>query len=48
MSTLFFVFTLYPPYLLLMYQVRQEIQLLNATKHLCLEKDVQILKCQHP
>jgi hypothetical protein len=40
MSTLFFIFTLYPPYLLLMYQVRQAIQLLNATKHLCLEKDV--------
>ncbi len=48
MSTLFYVFTLYPPYLLLMYQVRQAIQLLNATKHLCLERDVQRLKCQHP
>jgi hypothetical protein len=43
----FFVFTLYPPYLLLMYQVQQTIQLLNATKHLCLERDVQRLKCQH-
>ncbi len=32
--------TSYPPYLLLMYQVRQAIQLLNATKHLCLERDV--------
>jgi hypothetical protein len=31
-----------------MYQVQQAIQLLNATKHLCLEKDVQRLKCQHP
>jgi hypothetical protein len=41
MSTLFSIFTLYPPYLLLMYQVRQAIQLLNATKHLCLERDVQ-------
>jgi hypothetical protein len=47
MSTLFFVFTLYPPYLLLMYQVQQVIQLLNATKHLCLERDVKRLKCQH-
>jgi hypothetical protein len=47
MSTLFFVFTLYPPYLLLMYQVRQAIQLLNVTKHLCLERDVQRLKRQH-
>jgi len=41
MSTLFSIFTLYPPYLLLMYQVQQVIQLLNATKHLCLERDVQ-------
>jgi len=48
MSTLFFVFTLYPPYLLLMYQMQQAIQLLNVTKHLCLERDVQKLKCQHP
>jgi hypothetical protein len=40
MSTLFSIFTLYPPYLLLMYQVQQAIQLLNATKHLCLERDV--------
>ncbi len=31
-----------------MYQVRQIFQLLNATKHLCLERDVQILKRQHP
>ncbi len=31
-----------------MYQVRQEIQLLNVTKHLCLERDVQRLKRQHP
>jgi hypothetical protein len=44
MSTLFSIFTLYPPYLLLMYQVQQVIQLLNATKHLCLERDVQKLK----
>ncbi len=28
--------------------MRQVIQLLNATKHLCLERDVQRLKCQHP
>jgi hypothetical protein len=48
MSTLFFVFTLYLPHLFFMYQVQQAIQLLNATKHLCLEKDVQRLKCQHP
>jgi len=48
MSTLFFIFTLYPPYLLLMYQVQQAIQLLKATKHLCLERDVQRLKHQHP
>ncbi len=48
MSTLFFIFILYPPYLLLMYQMRQAIQLLNATKHLCLERDVQRLKRQHP
>ncbi len=48
MFTLFFVFTLYPSYLLLMYQMRQAIQLLNVTEHLCLEKDVQKLKCQHP
>jgi hypothetical protein len=48
MSTLFSIFTLYPPYLLLMYQVRQVIQLLNATKHLCLERDVKKLKRQHP
>jgi hypothetical protein len=30
-----------------MYQVQQVIQLLNATKHLCLERDVQKLKHQH-
>ncbi len=48
MSTLLSIFTLYPPYLLLMYQVRQSIQLLNFTKHLSLKRDVQISKCQHP
>jgi hypothetical protein len=48
MSMLFSIFTLYPPYLLLMYQLQQAIQLLNATKHLCLERDVQKLKRQHP
>ncbi len=48
MFTLFFVFTLYLPYLLLMFQVRQAIQLLNVTKHLCLKRDVQRLKRQHP
>jgi hypothetical protein len=48
MFTLFFVFTLYPPYFLLMYQVQRTIQLLNVIKHLCLERDVQRLKCQHP
>ncbi len=42
------MFTLYPRYLLLMYQVQQAIQLLNATKHLCLKRDVQKLKHQHP
>jgi hypothetical protein len=47
MSTLFSIFTLYPPCLLLMYQVQQVVQPLNATKHLCLERDVQRLKCQH-
>jgi hypothetical protein len=47
MSTLFSISTLYPPYLLLMYQVRQAIQLLNATKYLCLKRDVQRLKRQH-
>ncbi len=31
-----------------MYQVQQIFQLLNATKHLCLERDVQRLKRQHP
>ncbi len=46
MSTLFSISTLYPPYLFLMYQVRQVIQLLNATKYLCLERDVQRLKRQ--
>jgi hypothetical protein len=30
-----------------MYQVQQTIQLLNSTKHLCLERDVQRLKHQH-
>ncbi len=48
MSILFSIFTLYPPYLLLMYQVRKIIQLLNAIKHLCLDKNVQRLKRQHP
>ncbi len=48
MSTLFSVFTLYLPHLFFMYQVQQAILLLNATKHLCLEKDVQRLKRQHP
>jgi hypothetical protein len=42
------MFTLYPRYLLLMYQVQQAIQLLNATKHLCLKRNVQKLKHQHP
>ncbi len=43
-----YFYIIYPPYLLLMYQVQQIFQLLNATKHLCLERDVQRLKCQHP
>jgi hypothetical protein len=30
-----------------MYQMRQAIQLLNVIEHLCLERDVQRLKCQH-
>jgi hypothetical protein len=48
MSTLFSIFTLYPPYLFLVYQMQQAIQLLNGIKHLCLERDVQRLKHQHP
>ncbi len=44
MSTLFSVFILYSPCLFSMYQVQQAIQLLNVTKHLCLEKDVQRFK----
>ncbi len=45
-STLFSTFIAYPPCLLLMYQVQQANQELNVTKHLCLERDVQRLKCQ--
>ena len=48
MTCLFSPFTLYKPYLLLMYDVRQALMLINATKHMCLEKDYQAFKVKNP
>ena len=48
MTCLFSPFTLYKPYLLLMYDVRQALMLTNATRHMCLEKDYQAFQVKNP
>jgi hypothetical protein len=40
MSSLFSSFTLYKPYLLIMYDLRQSFQLIKHTSNNCLEKDI--------
>ena len=48
METLFSPFTLYKPYLLYMYDVRQSLQLLKETSKTCLEKEIKQIKHQYP
>jgi len=44
MSSLFSSFTLYKPYLLIMYDFQQSLQFIKHTSNSCLEKDIQIIK----
>jgi ATP-dependent DNA helicase PIF1 len=48
MSSLFSPFTLYKPYLLIMYDLWQSIQLIKQTSNICLEKDVKKWKKYYP
>ena len=48
METLFSSFTLYKPYLLYMYDMRQYLQLLKETSKTCLEKEIKQIKQQYP
>jgi hypothetical protein len=44
MSTLFSPFTLYKPYILIMYDLQESIQLNKHTTNSCLEINIQTLK----
>jgi hypothetical protein len=44
MSTLFSPFTMYKPYLLIMYDLRQTIQLIKETLNTCFKKDLKNIK----
>ncbi len=48
MSSLFSPFTLYPPFLLIMYDLQQSIQLIKQTSHTCLKRDIKITKINYP
>jgi hypothetical protein len=48
MSTLFSPFTLYKPYLLYMYDIRQSVQLLKEVSQTCLDKEIKQTKQAHP
>jgi hypothetical protein len=48
MSSLFSSFTLYEPYLLIMYDLQQSFQLIKHTSSSCLEKNIQTIKTKNP
>ena len=48
MITLFSPFTLYKPYLLYMYDIRQSVQFLKEVSQQCLEKDIKQTQHAHP
>ena len=48
MSTLFSPFTLYKPYLLYMYDIRQSVQFLKKNSHTCLDREIKQTKQTHP
>jgi hypothetical protein len=48
MSTLFSPFTMYKPYLLIMYDLRQSILLINDKMNTCLKKDLKNIKQKFP
>ena len=48
MSCLFSCYTLYKPYLLLMYQLRQAVVSANSLSQVALERDIVKYKRQHP
>ena len=47
-ETMFSPFTLYKPYLLCLYDVRQALQFLNETSKTCLDKEIKQVKQQYP
>jgi hypothetical protein len=48
MTALFSPFTLYKPYLLLMYHLHQPLQFIKETSKTCLEKDMKTCKIRNP
>ena len=48
MNTLFSLFTLYKPYLLYMYNIRQSVQFLKEILQTCLDKEIKQTKHAHP
>ncbi len=40
--------SLFSPYLLIMYDLQQSIQLIKQTSHTCLKKDIKIMKKDYP
>ena len=48
MEKMFTPFTLYKPYLLYMYDVRQSLQILKEISKTCLDKDIKQVKQQYP
>ena len=48
MSTLFFLFTMYKPYLLYLYDLRQSLQFIKKTLETCLNIDIKRTKQRHP
>jgi hypothetical protein len=48
MSTLFSPCTLYKPYLLYMYDIRQSVQFLKEISHTCLDGEIKQTKQDHP
>ena len=45
---MFSPFTLYKPYLFLMYDIGQSLMQINAMKQMCLEKDYQAIQARNP
>ena len=48
MSTLFFFFTLYKPYLLYVYDIHHSVQFLNFFLQTCLDREIKQTKHTHP